>query len=72
MRFITSLLVAGGVILTSLPAADPAPEERTGLKVGTKAPAFALKDQAGKERTLDEFRKGGGVVAVVFHRSAGW
>lgn len=72
MRFITSLLVVGGVILTSLPAADPAPEEKTGLKVGTKAPTFVLKDQAGKERTLDEFRKGEGFVAIVFHRSAGW
>jgi hypothetical protein len=72
MRFVTSLLIAGGVMVASLPAADPPPDEKTGLKVGTKAPAFALKDQAGKERTLDEFCKGGGVVAVVFHRSASW
>ena len=28
-------------------AADKAPEEKTGLPVGTKAPAFALKDQSG-------------------------
>jgi cytochrome oxidase Cu insertion factor (SCO1/SenC/PrrC family) len=72
MRFIASLVLTGGVILTTLPAADPASEEKAGLKVGAKAPAFALKDQAGKERTLDEFRKGDGFVAVVFYRSASW
>jgi peroxiredoxin len=52
-------------------AADTAPEEKTGLKVGTKAPAFTLKDQAGKERNLDEFLKQGN-VALVFYRSANW
>jgi cytochrome oxidase Cu insertion factor (SCO1/SenC/PrrC family) len=51
--------------------AQQAPEEKTGLKVGTRAPAFALKDQHGKERTLDEFRSKG-KVALVFYRSAGW
>jgi cytochrome oxidase Cu insertion factor (SCO1/SenC/PrrC family) len=49
----------------------PAPEEQTGLKVGEKAPPFALKDQEGKERTLDEFLKKG-KVALVFYRSADW
>ncbi len=49
----------------------PAPEEQTGLKVGEKAPTFALKDQEGKERTLDEFLKKG-KVALVFYRSADW
>ena len=52
-------------------AAQQAPQEKTGLKVGTRAPAFALKDQHGKERTLDEFLKKG-KVALVFYRSAGW
>jgi peroxiredoxin len=51
-------------------AADP-PEEKTGLKVGEKAPAFKLKDQNGKERTLEEFVKQG-KVALVFYRSASW
>ncbi len=52
-------------------AADKAPEEKTGFAVGAKAPAFTLKDQNGKERTLDEFLKKG-PVALVFYRSAGW
>ena len=52
-------------------AADKAPEEKTGLLVGTKAPAFTLKDQNGKDRTLDEFLKNG-KVALVFYRSASW
>jgi len=52
-------------------AGKPAPEEQTGLKVGTKAPAFTLKDQEGKERSLDELLKKG-KVALVFYRSADW
>jgi cytochrome oxidase Cu insertion factor (SCO1/SenC/PrrC family) len=49
----------------------PAPEEQTGLKVGVKAPKFTLKDQEGKERSLDEFL-GKGKVALAFYRSADW
>jgi cytochrome oxidase Cu insertion factor (SCO1/SenC/PrrC family) len=49
----------------------PAPEGQTGLTVGTKAPKFTLKDQEGRERTLDEFLKKG-KVALVFYRSADW
>jgi len=49
----------------------PAPEERTGLKVGAKAPKFTLKDQHGTERSLDEFLRKG-KVALVFYRSADW
>ena len=49
----------------------PAPEEQTGLKVGEKAPRFTLKDQEGKERSLDELLKKG-KVALVFYRSADW
>ena len=56
---------------TTSGAADPPIEGKTGLKVGEKAPAFKLKDQNGKERTLEEFTKQG-MVAIVFHRSAGW
>jgi cytochrome oxidase Cu insertion factor (SCO1/SenC/PrrC family) len=47
------------------------PETKAGLKAGTKAPAFRLKDQAGKERSLEEFLKKG-TVALVFYRSASW
>ena len=46
-------------------------KEKTGLQVGVKAPAFTLKDQQGKERTLEEYLKKG-KVALVFYRSAGW
>ena len=48
-----------------------APEDQTGLKVGETAPKFTLKDQEGKERSLDEFLKKG-KVALVFFRSADW
>ena len=58
-------------LAASAPAADKAPDEKTGLKVGAKAPAFTLKDQAGKERSLEELLKKG-KVALVFYRSADW
>jgi cytochrome oxidase Cu insertion factor (SCO1/SenC/PrrC family) len=51
--------------------AKPAPEEQTGLKVGEKAPRFTLKDQDGKDRSLDDLLKKG-EVALVFYRSADW
>ncbi len=49
----------------------PAHEEQTGVKVGEKAPKFMLKDQVGKERSLDDLLKNG-AVALVFYRSADW
>ena len=52
-------------------ADDKVPDDKTGLAVGAKAPAFKLKDQNGKERTLEEFLKKG-KVALVFYRSASW
>jgi hypothetical protein len=47
------------------------PSAKTVLRVGQPAPKFALKDQVGKERSLDEFL-GKGAVALFFFRSAGW
>jgi cytochrome oxidase Cu insertion factor (SCO1/SenC/PrrC family) len=74
MQFTRTALLAAGLLLGSLAAsghADDAPDAKTGLKVGSKAPAFTLKDQNGKERALDELLKKG-AVAVVFYRSASW
>ncbi len=72
MRYVAVIFAAGALIATVLPAAEPAPDGKTGLRVGTKAPAFKLKDHAGNERTLNEFHKGDGMVALVFYRSASW
>ena len=36
-----------------------------------RLPKFTLKDQEGRERSLDEFLKKG-KVALVFYRSADW
>ena len=69
VSLLTSLIIA--LAATAVWAADPPIEGKTGLKVGEKAPAFKLNDQNGKERTLEEFTKKG-MVALVFHRSAGW
>jgi hypothetical protein len=72
MRSILLLSIGVGLSLAVVGSAgDQAPEEKTGLKVGSKAPAFTLQDQAGNERTLDEFLKHGN-VALVFYRSASW
>ncbi len=49
----------------------PASDEQSGMKVGEKAPKFTLKDQEGKERSLDDLLKKG-KVALVFYRSADW
>jgi cytochrome oxidase Cu insertion factor (SCO1/SenC/PrrC family) len=62
------VLVGGAGVVR---AADPAPDEKTGIKVGEKAPGFKLKDQAGEERELSALLKDG-PVALVFYRSAGW
>jgi hypothetical protein len=72
MRYLARVFVAGVLVPTVLSAAEPAPEGKTGLKVGTKAPAFTLRDQAGNERKLGEFYQGDGMVALVFYRSASW
>jgi peroxiredoxin Q/BCP len=49
------------------PSAPTAPAE-TGLRTREVAPEFTLKDQDGKEQSLDELRKTG-KVALVFVRS---
>jgi cytochrome oxidase Cu insertion factor (SCO1/SenC/PrrC family) len=41
------------------------------LNVGEKAPAFTLKDQTGKDRSLATLVKKG-KVALVFYRSVRW
>ncbi len=74
---IRSMTLAATVVLIAALTAwpqgkgKPAAEEQTGLKVGAKAPPFTLKDQDGKERSLDELLKKG-KVALVFYRSADW
>jgi cytochrome oxidase Cu insertion factor (SCO1/SenC/PrrC family) len=50
----------------------PLPEEKSGIKVGQKAPEFKLKDQNGKETELKSLLAPGKKVALVFHRSADW
>jgi peroxiredoxin len=52
-------------------AADPAPDSKTGLKIGEKARDFKLKDQAGREHSLTELLKTK-PVAIVFYRLASW
>jgi peroxiredoxin len=46
-------------------------QDAPGLKIGEKAPKFKLKDQSGKEFSLEEALKKG-PAALVFHRSASW
>ena len=71
IALVLTLWLSSSANLRAQGKAKPTPEEQTGLKVGVKAPKFTLKDQEGKERSLDEFL-GKGKVALVFYRSADW
>jgi hypothetical protein len=74
MRYLSTPALAGGLLLGALAGmlqAGGAPDAKTGLKLDTKTPAFTLKDQHDKQRSLDEFLKKG-KVALVFYRSASW
>jgi cytochrome oxidase Cu insertion factor (SCO1/SenC/PrrC family) len=74
IRSMAFVLAFSLLSMPSLRAQDkgkPAPEELTGIKVGERAPKFALNDQEASERSLDEFLKKGN-VALVFYRSANW
>jgi cytochrome oxidase Cu insertion factor (SCO1/SenC/PrrC family) len=72
IRFIAlALMLLAAPDVRAQGSGKPAPEEQTGLKVGEKALAFTLKDQDGRQRTLDELLKKG-KVALVFFRSADW
>jgi cytochrome oxidase Cu insertion factor (SCO1/SenC/PrrC family) len=70
--FLAALIFSVGLCARAqAPKGKPAPDEMTGPSIGTKAPAFTLADQDGKDRSLEEFVKHG-KVAVVFYRSADW
>jgi cytochrome oxidase Cu insertion factor (SCO1/SenC/PrrC family) len=57
--------------LEARPEGEPRSEAQPGLQVGAMAPKFSLRDQEGKDRSLDEILKQG-KVALVFYRSADW
>lgn len=69
-RWLSLALMVLLVVGCLSPAAD-APEGKTGLKVGEKAPAFTLKDQDGTARSLADLTRDR-PVALVFFRSARW
>jgi cytochrome oxidase Cu insertion factor (SCO1/SenC/PrrC family) len=71
IALVLTLWLSSSANLRAQGKAKPAPDEQTGLKAGVKAPKFTLKDQEGKDRSLDEFL-GKGKVALVFYRSADW
>ena len=48
-----------------------AEERQSPVDVAETAPAFQLKDQNGREHSLDDLLKKGN-VALVFYRSASW
>jgi len=71
LHFATCALIGLALACGGGRADDKVPDDKTGLPIGAKAPAFTLKDQNGKEHTLEEFLKKG-KVALVFYRSASW
>ena len=64
-------LLVAALLPAHLEAAEEAPLAEVGLAIGQRAPAFTLKDQNGKEVSLEVLLKKG-PVAVVFYRSADW
>jgi hypothetical protein len=72
MRHTLIVAIAGLLCLASVSAQEPALQEKTGLKVGQKAPAFKLRDQTDKQQTFDDLAKNADYVALVFYRSANW
>jgi len=65
-------LAVSALLVTAILATTPArAAELAGLNVGDRAPAFDLKNQAGKSVKLASLLQTG-PVAVVFYRSADW
>ena len=71
LGFALSIAVGCGTSAEQKVEVKKAPEEKTGTKVGEKAPDFNLKDQSGDERELKALLMDG-PVALVFFRSASW
>ncbi len=71
IRLAIALAIYGFMVGPPASAAEPAAPEHTGLAVGQKAPSFTLKDQTGRDVSLDALLKKG-PVALVFFRSADW
>lgn len=66
---ITCFAVCAVLLCSNAQAAEPAFDP--GIKSGKKAPPFQLKDQTGKEHSLEQLLKKGN-TALVFYRSADW
>ncbi len=66
-----AVLLGFGPVAAAQPAEAPDSMQGT-VKVGDKAPSFALKDQSGQERTLESLLDADGHLALVFYRSADW
>lgn len=65
------LWLLGTLLCVGSIAAAETPPAEFGIRVGTPAPSFTLKDQNGKEVSLKGLLKNG-PVALVFYRSADW
>lgn len=63
--------LAGGLPSVAFGGVDTSPPKEIGLRIGQHAPGFTLKDQNGKDVSLDSLLKTG-PVALVFFRSADW
>jgi len=68
------LLVSGSLAFAQAqqaPSGQPAAQPSIGLQAGEKAPAFASRDQFGREQSNDTLRGSNGTV-LLFFRSADW
>jgi cytochrome oxidase Cu insertion factor (SCO1/SenC/PrrC family) len=66
------ILTAWGLsflLANSLWSQEPEPP---GIQIGQQAPSFELKDQQGRDVSLNSLLENKKLTAVVFYRSASW
>lgn len=75
MKFLWAICLSLCFLASSFAQKSPPSEQPAspaiGLAVGQKAPAFSLRDQFGRDQTL-ELLKGPKGTVVLFFRSADW
>ena len=76
LKLLLSVVLSASCLLPAVVAQERAASAQTppsgiGLAIGTRAPAFSLRDQAGRVQTNDTLKGAKGTV-LLFFRSADW
>lgn len=74
MKLLLAICFSLSFLIPGFGQGKPSPEQSSapiGLAIGQKAPRFALRDQFGRQQTLDSLKGPNGTV-LLFFRSADW